>query len=222
MTQLKDQAFFFFTIDMFGTNRYLDQWAVMLLPTITVLAAVLLLLLRPTIQSCISGTQELCDAAELAPGSSLAGEGFDITTMQRKGAFVIDMNTWETQNKTCTLCANTYFGGKMQRIPTSVTSWRPLHKCSMAIKSELMESALSVADHVSKSVENDWKIGLGLSKAGYGASLALSGTYSKMARTAMKKSKEDHFNFVSHSVHCGFYRYRGLRHLPTCHVNECG
>lgn len=177
------------------------------LPTTTILAGVILLLTRPSIQSCISATMERCNLADVAPGSSLAGEGFDITTMQRKGAFVINMETFETPNKTCTLCANPYLGGKKQKIPTSVVDWRPLHKCSMAIKSKLMESALSVADHVSKSVENNWKLGLGLSKGGYGGSLSLSGTHAKMTTTAMEKSKQDRFNFVSHSVHCGFYRY---------------
>ncbi|XP_048102487.1 perforin-1-like [Alosa alosa] len=179
----------------------------MFLTTTTILAGVILFLPYPSLQSCISGTIEQCQRAEIAPGSSLVGEGFDITTMQRKGAFVIDMDTFETPNKTCTLCANTHRGGKMEKIPTSVINWRPLHKSSIAIKSELLESALAVADQVSKSVENNWKIGLGLSKGGYGVSLALSGTNSKLTTTAMEKSKQDRFNFVSHSVHCGVYRY---------------
>ncbi|XP_041931815.1 perforin-1-like [Alosa sapidissima] len=179
----------------------------MFLTTTTILAGVILFLPYPSLQSCISGTIEHCQRAEIAPGSSLVGEGFDITTMQRKGAFVIDMDTFETPNKTCTLCANPYRGGKIEKIPTSVINWRPLHKCSIAIKSELLESALAVADHVSKSVENNWKIGLGLSKGGYGGSLALSGTNSKLTTTAMEKSKQDRFNFLSHSVYCGFYSY---------------
>ncbi|XP_062387074.1 perforin-1-like [Sardina pilchardus] len=174
--------------------------------TATILAGVILFLPNPSLQLCNPGTKERCEGKTNAPGSSLAGEGFDITTMERKGAFVIDMDTFENPDKTCTLCENPYRGGIEQRIPTSVINWRPLHKCSVAIKSELLESALSVADHVSKSVENNWRIGLGLSK-GYGGSLALSGTHAKLTKTATTKSKQDRFNFVSHSVHCGFYSY---------------
>lgn len=183
----------------------------MLLPSVTILAGFLLFLPPPTIQTCISATRARCSEASIAPGSTLAGEGFDITTMQRKRAFVIDMSTYQTENGTCTLCKNPYHSGQtMQKIPTSVINWRPSHECSAAVKSELLESALSVADYVSNSVQNNWGIGLGLSKQGVEGSLSLSGSHARLTTTAMKKSKEDRFRFVTHSVHCGFYRYRAF------------
>lgn len=134
----------------------------MLLPSVTILAWVLLFLPHPSIQSCISGTRERCNQAAIAPGSTLAGEGFDITTMKRKTAFVIDMRTYQAKNGTCTLCSNSYQSGQMQKIPISVVSWRPHHECSVAVKGELLESALSVAEYVSNSVQNNWGTGLGL------------------------------------------------------------
>lgn len=183
------------------------------MPTVTILAWVVLLLPHPTIQLCVSGTRAHCNRAAIAPGSTLAGEGFDITTMQRKTAFVIDMSTYQTENGTCTLCKNPYNLGQMQKIPTSVVSWRPNHKCSAAVKSELLESALSVANYVSNSVQNNWGIHLGLSKFGSGGALSLSGSHARLTTTAMKKVKKDRFRFVTHSVHCGFYRYGAFSYV---------
>ena len=46
----------------------------------------------PCLSSSISitGTPEQCGKAKFVPGYNLGGEGFDIVTMKRKGAYVID------------------------------------------------------------------------------------------------------------------------------------
>ncbi|XP_062387057.1 perforin-1-like [Sardina pilchardus] len=176
----------------------------MLLPTTTVLAGVLLLLPQPSLLSCISATKGSCRRAKIASGTTLAGDGFDITTMQRKGA-VINMRTFLAENGSCTLCKNPY-NNSMQKIPKSVINWKPLHNCRMAIQSKSLESALSVANHVSESVENNWMIDLGLNRSNLG-SVSLAGTHARLTTTAMEKSKQDRFTYVSHSVECGFYKY---------------
>ncbi|MFT7819524.1 hypothetical protein Z043-103039, partial [Arapaima gigas] len=49
----------------------------------------------PPCLSCTTGSPAQCQKASLVPGSNLAGEGFDVVTMERKRAYVIDVETWE-------------------------------------------------------------------------------------------------------------------------------
>ena len=66
----------------------------MLAITVCLWAGHLLSLPSISFQACTDGSAKECKEAEFVPGSNLAGEGFDITKMERKGAFVIDMNLW--------------------------------------------------------------------------------------------------------------------------------
>ncbi|KAL4624818.1 perforin-1-like [Arapaima gigas] len=160
-------------------------------------------------RAAITGTPEECKKAEFAPGYNLGGEGFDIVTMERKGAYVIDSETWIKGNGTCTLVKNTYLGGVQQKLPAAVVYWRALSKCSMKVSSSVYESSEALVNDSTSSVTNNWKIGLSLPvqpnvKVGVG----FGGTHSRESSYAMKKSKEDKYSFVSHQVHCSFYRYR--------------
>ncbi|GAA6088306.1 perforin-1-like isoform X1 [Tachysurus ichikawai] len=74
----------------------------------------------PSTQSCFNASESQCRDVDFTPGSDLAGEGFDITTMERKGAFVLDMSTWLKKDKSCTLCKNPYMEGQTQKLPVSV------------------------------------------------------------------------------------------------------
>ncbi|KAF5894979.1 perforin-1-like, partial [Clarias magur] len=64
----------------------------------------------PTSQQCVKANEFQWESVDFTPGSDLAGEGFDITTMQRKGAFVIGMSAWLQKDKTCSVCKNPYMG----------------------------------------------------------------------------------------------------------------
>lgn len=157
-------------------------------------------------QSCTEGTPKQCLDAEFAPGINLAGEGFDITKMERKGAFVIDMNRWKRKDKTCTLCNNPYLENRKQKLPLAVVDWRPKQSCSVRVASQLHKSSESLLSSSTSSVENNWQSNLDVNMGSKSSSLMLAGTHSKLADYSMGKTKDDKFSFTSHSMSCEFYR----------------
>lgn len=169
-------------------------------------AGIMLSLIPCSCQSCNIGSTNECKEADFAPGSNLAGEGFDITKMERKGAFVIDMNLWKNRDKTCTLCKNPYLEGKKQKLPLAVVDWRPNQKCSMKVSSKLHQSSESLVSTVSSSVENNWQVNLNVEVGNKGGEVMLAGTNSKLAEYSMEKTKKDKFSFTSHSMACEYYR----------------
>lgn len=179
-------------------------------------AGLMLSLPQGSYQSCIEGTPRQCADAEFAPGSNLAGEGFDITKMERKGAFVLDMNQWKRKDKTCTLCSNPYQESKKQKLPLSVVDWRAKQSCSMKVSTKLHKSSESLVTSSSSSVENNWQVNLDVELPQNEASLMLAGTHSKVADYAMEKTKNDKFSFASHSMSCEYYSYR-VSSTPKLH-----
>uniref|UniRef100_A0A3Q3WW04 Uncharacterized protein n=1 Tax=Mola mola TaxID=94237 RepID=A0A3Q3WW04_MOLML len=179
----------------------------MFLLNICMCAGLMLSLPRLAYQLCIQGTPAQCSDAEFAPGTNLAGEGFDITKMESKGVFVIDMHHWKEENNTCTLCKNPFMGNKLQVLPLSVMDWRAKQSCSMKVKSKLHQSSEALISSTISSVENNWKVNLDF-KSIKGASFMLAGTHSKLAEYSMEKTKNDKFTFLSHSISCMYYSYR--------------
>ncbi|KAM9457185.1 perforin-1-like [Clarias gariepinus] len=169
-----------------------------------------------TSQQCVKANESQCASVEFTPGSDLAGEGFDITTMQKKGAFVIDMSVWLQADKTCTLCKNPYMGGQKQKIPVSVVDWRPRKKCNMKLSSSVYQSSEALVSFITSSVENDWKSDLQINTPKAQGSVMMAGSHSKLADYSLEKSKKDKFSFTSHAVSCGYYRYR-VKSNPPLH-----
>ncbi|XP_041634064.1 perforin-1-like [Cheilinus undulatus] len=161
-----------------------------------------------TNQSCMKGRPKQCLEAEFAPGINLAGEGFDITTMARKGAYVINMNHWKRKDKTCTLCRNTFMEDKLQKLPLSVVDWRAMQSCNSKVVSKLYRSSESLVSSSTSSVENNWQVNLDFKLGKIGASLMLAGTNSKLSDYSMAKTKNDKFSFTSQSMACEYYSYR--------------
>ncbi|XP_026205301.1 perforin-1-like [Anabas testudineus] len=205
----------------------------MFLLNIWICASLMVSFPQYTYQSCTEGTRKQCAEAEFAPGASLAGEGFDITKMERKGAFVINMNYWKRKDKTCTLCSNPYLENKKQKLPLSVVDWRPKQLCSVTVTSKLHRSSESLVSSSTSSVENNWQVNLDVTAGGKGASMMLAGTNSKLADYSMEKTKNDKFSFTSQSMFCEYYSYRvsgtpklhrefrqAVRHLPKIYSPE--
>lgn len=180
----------------------------MCLLNICVLALLILSLPHPTHQSCIQGTPRQCLEAEFAPGTNLAGEGFDITTMKQKQAYVIDMNQWKRKDKTCTLCENTFLENKQQKLPLSVVDWRATQSCRSKVTSKLHRSSESLVSSSTSSIENNWDLNLDVNVGTKGASLMLAGSHSKLSEYSMEKTKNDKFSFTSQSMACEYYSYR--------------
>lgn len=176
----------------------------------------MLSLFRFSHQSCMVGTANQCKNAELAPGTNLAGEGFDITQMARKGAFVIDMNQWQRKDKTCTLCVNPYLEGRKQKLPLSAQDWRPNQSCMRKVSSSIYRSSASLISSSTSSLEDSWKTDLDINVGTKGASLILAGTQSKLAKYSKEKTKSDKFSFTSHGMTCEHYSYR-VSNIPKLH-----
>uniref|UniRef100_A0A3P9IWV6 MACPF domain-containing protein n=1 Tax=Oryzias latipes TaxID=8090 RepID=A0A3P9IWV6_ORYLA len=175
-----------------------------------------LLLIFPmcTFEMCTDGTPQECQDAEFVPGSNLAGEGFDISSMERKGAFVLDMNQWKRENKSCTLCTNPYMDNRRQKLPLSVVDWRAKHSCSSKVSSQIYKSSESLVESTTSSVQNNWKVGLSIPLT---ADLMLAGSHSKVAGYSMEKTKSDKFSFTTQGLSCEYYRLASVLKHPQLH-----
>ncbi|XP_071361761.1 perforin-1-like [Trachinotus anak] len=164
------------------------------------------------------GTPQECDKAHFVPGYNLGGEGFDIVTMERKGAYVINTETWKLGNGTCRLYRNSYMNKEKQKVPVAVVDWRTLPKCSLTVSSILYDSVETLVNDSTSSVSNDWKVGLDIPvHASVTVGIGFGGSHSKESIFGMQKSKQDRYTFFRHSVYCNFYRYRLAANPPLSH-----
>ncbi|XP_048057810.1 perforin-1-like isoform X2 [Megalobrama amblycephala] len=157
-----------------------------------------------------TGASNKCEDAPFVPGYNLAGEGFDVVTMERKGSYVINMEKWDLGNGTCKLRKNSYMNGIKQKLPAAVKDWRALPKCSMKVASQIFESSEALVNDSSSALSVDWKVGLDVKAPG----ASFGSTHSREAKFAMTKSKQDKYSFTKHKVACSFYRYRVAEKPP--------
>ncbi|XP_012995778.2 perforin-1 [Esox lucius] len=169
----------------------------------------------PVLPSCTTGQPVECSAAQSAPGTNLAGEGFDVVTMERKQAYVVDVDKWrKTQNGTCTLCVNPFMKGQTQRLPVAVVDWRPSHQCHMKMSSIVYESSEAFVSKSQTEVDASWKIGLDVMTTKAKGSVVVGGTHSRAAKTVMDQSKQDKYSFIKQEIHCSYYSYRLIEEPP--------
>uniref|UniRef100_A0A3P8Z7S7 Perforin 1.2 n=1 Tax=Esox lucius TaxID=8010 RepID=A0A3P8Z7S7_ESOLU len=169
----------------------------------------------PVLPSCTTGQPVECSAAQSAPGTNLAGEGFDVVTMERKQAYVVNMDNWsKTQNGTCTLCVNPFMEGQTQRLPVAVVDWRPSHQCHMKISSTVYDSSEAFVSQSNSEVDASWKTGLNVITTKVKGSVMVGGTHSRTARRVMDQSKQDKYSFIKQETHCSYYSYRLIEDPP--------
>ncbi|XP_048885424.1 perforin-1-like isoform X4 [Brienomyrus brachyistius] len=169
--------------------------------------------LPPGFPHCTTERNPLqCQKAQMVPGSNLAGEGFDVVTMERKGAYVLDMDHWQRKaDNSCTLCTNAYLNNEKQKLPLALVDWRAEFDCKKEVASSVYESSEQFVESGQSGVDASWKVGLAIPLSG---SLMVGGTHSKQASKAMEKSKKDKYSFIKQEFHCSYYRYRVVDSPP--------
>ncbi|XP_073675579.1 perforin-1-like [Garra rufa] len=160
-----------------------------------------------TSSACQPGSHDECEKAPFVPGYNLAGEGFDIVEMRRKGAFLINVKS-HMDNGTCTICKNRFQGGQMQKLPSAVLDWRPFSRCSKQLSSALHHSVDSLMKS-STSLINKWELDLSLDEVG---KAILGGSRSDMAKFAQSQNAMDKSTFALHEFSCTYYSYRVTDH----------
>ncbi|XP_063062627.1 perforin-1-like [Engraulis encrasicolus] len=162
--------------------------------------------------TCRRGGYQECQEAPFVPGHNLAGEGFDIVTMQRKGAYVLDLQTYMRSDETCTVCENPLQDNQLQKIPLAMLDWRALTYCNQELSSTLLSTATSVAESTTSRIENDWTVGLDL--ANDRAYKTVGGSRASAPEYARIRSSVDKTTFASNQLACAHYSYR-VSNKPT-------
>ncbi|KAL2085315.1 hypothetical protein ACEWY4_018635 [Coilia grayii] len=157
------------------------------------------------VHTCRTGTLRECQKAPFVPGHNLAGEGFDVVTLQRKGAYVLDFQTYLTEANICTLCENPLQGNQLQKLPLSVLDWRSFTNCKQELSAAVLSTATSVAQSATSVIENDWSVGLELGDL---VDMTVGGSHSTTTEYASAQSRVDTSAFASHQLSCAHYSYR--------------
>ncbi|XP_058246273.1 perforin-1-like [Hemibagrus wyckioides] len=155
--------------------------------------------------ACHLGTQTECEKAPFVPGYNLAGEGFDVVSLRRKGAYLINVESHKYDNNTCTVCENRFQQGQMQKLPLAIVDWRPLSHCSKQLSSALYYSTYSLIKSSTSQINNNWGVGLSLDDFG---KAILGGSHSDIANFARSQQIMDKMTFALHEISCTYYSYR--------------
>lgn len=176
---------------------------------VLLLGILLLLLPTPAPARCYTAARSECQRVHKAvPGSELAGEGVDVTSLRRSGSFPVDTGSFLRPDGTCTLCHNTLKGRALQHLPLALTDWRAQGSgCQRHLVRAKASSTETVAKDAASSIRNDWRAGLEVNpKPSTSARVSVAGSHSKEANFAADKTLQDQYSFSTDTVECRFYR----------------
>ncbi|XP_061053480.1 perforin-1 [Eubalaena glacialis] len=179
----------------------------------------LLLLPAPAPAPCYTAARSECRRnLKFVPGSWLAGEGVDVTSLRRSGSFPVDTQHFLRPDGTCTLCRNALQQGALQRLPLALTDWRAQGSgCNRKVVKDEGRSTEEVAGEAANSIRNDWQVGLDVTpKPSSNVRVTVAGSHSQAANFAAQKTHQDQYRFSLDSVECRFYSFH-LVHTPPLH-----
>uniref|UniRef100_A0A3B4XUN7 Perforin-1-like n=1 Tax=Seriola lalandi dorsalis TaxID=1841481 RepID=A0A3B4XUN7_SERLL len=159
-----------------------------------------------------------CESAPFVPGYNLVGEGFDVVTLQRKGAYLVDVNTFLTPNGTCTLCSNPLQVDVQQFYIVQHLKQFHVTLC-VHVNHALLTFIFSCQSlqwtgvHSPNAIPISTAVGLNLNKF-LSASLEVGGTRSAAYNFATARAREDRYTFSTHRVACKHYGYRVSNRPP--------
>ncbi|XP_050926218.1 perforin-1-like [Lates calcarifer] len=136
-----------------------------------------------------------------------------MVTLQRKGAYVVDVKTYLMPNGTCTLCSNPLQGNRLQKLPVSAIDWHPFIQCSADLYSNFDTTVSSLMNTYTSQHIREWKASLNLSQFA-SAGLDVGGTRSFVYKFATDRTRPDHYTFITHSATCSRYRFRVATRPP--------
>ncbi|XP_016522743.1 perforin-1-like isoform X2 [Poecilia formosa] len=132
------------------------------------------------------------------------GQGFDIVTLERKRAHVIDVKTYLTARHSCIVCSNPLQNDVYQKLPSSVVDFHAIPRCNPEIHNSFHTSASSLVQAYTSQDTNDWTGGLEIEKFLLD-NFDVGGTGSNTYKFVSQKIEEDRYTFSIHSVTCIHY-----------------
>eukprot|EP00061_Rhincodon_typus_P004400 g22473.t1 len=162
-----------------------------------------------TLSACTLSSTSECRNAGFVPGARLAGEGYDVVTLQSKGTFVIDMNTWHTANGICTLCRNGLQGWGVGAPVAAHLPGRLAHPEFLPALALQPALPLGCPAGGVGGIRHHQRLATGpLPRAQVTTNLVLVGSKSRMVEFGTSCSKRDRYSFTSHQFQCHYYQYR--------------
>ncbi|XP_063285113.1 perforin-1 [Pelobates fuscus] len=162
----------------------------------------------PLTYACHSEKGPKCKKLPFVPGHTLLGAGFDIATMKKASASVLDLQAYQSKDKTCTVCKNPYQKMALQKLPVAMTDWMPYSSCTRKVTSEVSRSSVSLAEELESSVKNDWEAGLGIEHGPANAKVVLAGSQSAVNKFTEGKTSSDRYSFIKQQLRCIYYSFR--------------
>ncbi|KAM9197874.1 perforin-1-like [Dugong dugon] len=189
--------------------------------THVLLLGILLLQLPPPVPArCYTATRSECRRVRrFVPGTELAGESVDVTTLQRSGSFPVNTQRFARPDGTCTLCHTAQRPGTLWLLPVAFTDWHAQSSsCQRQVFKTKIMSTQAVAREVAKSITNNWTVGLDvvIPKIYSKVKVSVAGSHSKASNFAADKSHQDQYSFIRDLVECHFYSFH-LVHTPQLH-----